>query len=396
MIAEAGAAPVSVSSLIPSLTGHVHTGAESVDVVPTSLLEALAAVSDPRSRRGLRHRFGTILGVAVCAVLAGARSYAAIAEWAADLPPAVRLRLGVGQRRPPSESAIRRCLQRVDHDQLDRVASAWLAARARATGPPEGKRVVAVDGKSARGARTGDDRPVHLLAAFDAATGVVLGQCTVDGKTNEINAFAPLLDRVDLAGVILTADALHTQVRHVDYLHGRDSHWILTVKANHPTLLNRLRALPWKQIPVADHSHGKGHGHLESRTVKVTGVAAGIGFPHARQAVQVTRRTRRGTGGRWRTETVYAVTDLDYDEISPAELADAIRAHWGVENRLHWVRDVTFAEDLSQVRTGAGPVVMAALRNLAISVHRLAGVANIAAASRHVSRHPARALRLVA
>jgi len=387
---------VSVSSLIPSLTGHVHTGAESVDVVPTSLLEALAAVSDPRSRRGLRHRFGTILGVAVCAVLAGARSYAAIAEWAADLPPAVRLRLGVGQRRPPSESAIRRCLQRVDHDQLDRVASAWLAARARATGPPEGKRVVAVDGKSARGARTGDDRPVHLLAAFDAATGVVLGQCTVDGKTNEINAFAPLLDRVDLAGVILTADALHTQVRHVDYLHGRDSHWILTVKANHPTLLNRLRALPWKQIPVADHSHGKGHGRLESRTVKVTGVAAGIGFPHARQAVQVTRRTRRGTGGRWRTETVYAVTDLDYDEISPAELADAIRAHWGVENRLHWVRDVTFAEDLSQVRTGAGPVVMAALRNLAISVHRLAGVANIAAASRRVSRHPARALRLVA
>jgi predicted transposase YbfD/YdcC len=364
--------------------------------VPDSLLEALAAVRDPRAGRGVRHRFGTILGVAVCAVLAGARSYAAIAEWAADLPPVVRLRLGVGRGRPPSESAIRRCLQRIDHDQLDRVLSSWLAARARATGPPGRMPVVAVDGKSARGTRTGTDRPVHLLAAFDAATGVVLGQCTVDGKTNEINAFAPLLDRVDLTGVILTADALHTQTRHVNYLHRRDAHWILTVKANQPSLLNRLRALPWRDMPVADRTHDKGHGRLESRTVKVTTVAAGIGFPHACQAVQVTRRTRRRDSARWRTETVYAVTDLDYDQISPADLADAIRAHWGIENRLHWVRDVTFAEDLSQVRTGAGPAVMATLRNLAISVHRLAGAANIAAASRHVSRHPARALRLVA
>jgi DDE_Tnp_1-associated len=143
---------VSVSSLIPSLTGHVHIGVEEGVVVPDSLLDALSAVSDPRGRRGVRHRFGTIVGVAVCAVLAGARSYAAIAECAADLPPAVRLRLGVGRQRSPSESTIRRCLQRVDHDQLDRFLSAWLAARARAIGPPCPKRVVAVDGTSARGA----------------------------------------------------------------------------------------------------------------------------------------------------------------------------------------------------------------------------------------------------
>ena len=162
--------------------------------------------------------------------------------------------------------------------------------------------VVAVDGKSARGARIGEQRPVHLLAAFDATTGVVLGQCTVDGKTNEINAFAPLLDRVDLTGVIVTADALHTQTRHVTYLHGRRAHWILTVKANHPTLLKRLRGLPWRDMPVADRTYHKGHGRTESRTVKATTVAAGIGFRYARQAVQVTRRTRRGTSSRWRTE----------------------------------------------------------------------------------------------
>jgi predicted transposase YbfD/YdcC len=369
---------------------------ERVADVPDSLLEALAVVTDPRARRGVRHRFATILGVAVCAVLAGARSYLAIAEWAGDLTPSVRLRLGLGRRRAPAESTIRRVLQRVDDEQLDRVVSAWLTARAPAGTGPAHTPVVAVDGKSARGARGEDGRAVHLLGAFDAATGVVLGQAVVDGKTNEINAFAPLLDRVELAGAIVTADALHTQTRHVDYLTGRGAHWILTVKANQPTLLTRLRTLPWGDVPVADRTHDKGHGRVESRTVKATGVAAGIGFPHARQALQVTRRTRRARTARWRTETVYAVTDLNLDQATPAGLADAIRAHWGIENRLHWVRDVTFAEDLSQVRTGNAPAVMATLRNLAISIHRLAGADNIAAASRHVSRHPARALRLIA
>lgn len=384
------------SSLIPSSAHHRQALVERVADVPDSLLEALAVVTDPRARRGVRHRFATILGVAVCAVLAGARSYLAIAEWAGDLTPSVRLRLGLGRRRAPAESTIRRVLQRVDDEQLDRVVSAWLTARAPAGTGPAHTPVVAVDGKSARGARGEDGRAVHLLGAFDAATGVVLGQAVVDGKTNEINAFAPLLDRVELAGAIVTADALHTQTRHVDYLTGRGAHWILTVKANQPTLLTRLRTLPWGDVPVADRTHDKGHGRVESRTVKATGVAAGIGFPHARQALQVTRRTRRARNARWRTETVYAVTDLNLDQATPAGLADAIRAHWGIENRLHWVRDVTFAEDLSQVRTGNAPAVMATLRNLAISIHRLAGADNIAAASRHVSRHPARALRLIA
>lgn len=211
MINEAGAAPVPISSLVPSLARHVPTETQAVGDVPDSLLEALAAVSDPRAPRGVRHRFATILGIAACAVLAGARSYAAIAEWAGDLTPTVSLRLGLGRRRPPSEPTIRRALQPVDGEELDQVVSIWLAARAQAATAPGEQAVVAVDGKSARGARGPDGRAVHLLGAFDATTGVVLGQAVVDGKTNEINAFAPLLDRVDIAGAIVTADALHTQ-----------------------------------------------------------------------------------------------------------------------------------------------------------------------------------------
>jgi len=358
--------------------------------VPGDLLAALARVVDPRARRGVRHRLTVILAIGACAVLAGARSLVAIAEWAHDLSPAVRVRLGIG-RRAPSEAAIRRTLQAVEPGLLDRVLSAWLAART-SERPAGSWRALAVDGKTVRGARIGDGRAVHLLAAFDHLDGVVLGQTVVDGKSNEITAFAPLLDGIDITGAVITADALHTQHRHAEYLIGRGAHYLLTVKANQPSLHAQLRALPWRDIPAVDATRDKGHGRVESRTVKLTTVAAGIGFAHAKPAVQITRRRRTLTGRRWRTETVYVITDLTQDQISADEIADIARVHWSIENRLHWVRDVTFAEDLSQIRAGHGPAVMASLRNLAISVHRRAGATNIAAACRHVARHPNRVL----
>jgi predicted transposase YbfD/YdcC len=386
---------VSAVSLIPAAVDQGQVPPEELASVPVGVLAVLSTVVDPRARRGVRHECAAVLGIAVCAVLAGAKSYQAIAEWAHDLTPTVCSRLGIG-RRAPCESTIRRVLQRVDAEQLDQAVCAWLADRT--SRDPKGTRVIAVDGKSARGSRCrggSDDRAVHLLAAFDTRSGAVLGQSIVDGKTNEISAFGPLLDRIGITGAIVTADALHTQRGHVDYLSGRGAHWLLTVKGNQPTLLRQLRALPWTDVPVADHTSDKGHGRSETRTVKLTAVAVGIGFPHARLALQVQRRSRRTGSRRWRTETVYAITDLGLEQTSAAELADALRAHWGIENRLHWVRDVTFAEDLSQIRTGHGPAVMATLRNLAISLHRRAGANSIATACRTVSRHPGRALAMI-
>ena len=136
------------------------------------------------------------------------------------------------------------------------------------------------------------------------------------------------------------------------------------------------------------------------RTTKIVTIAAGIEFPHATQALQITRKTRpasarSGRRGRWRTETVYAITDLGPHQARPDELAAWVRGHWQIENALHWVRDVTFAEDLSRVRAGAGPQVMASLRNLVISLHRLDGATNIAAALRHHARDALRPLQLL-
>jgi len=388
--------PAASSSLIDPAVGQLLAAAQSLDQEPARLLALLAAVPDPRARRGVRHRLAVILGLAVCAVLAGARSFTAIAEWAADADQATRDALGVAGV-VPCESTFRRILQQLDADALDDAAGAW--AQQRTVPVPGIRRAVAVDGKTLRGSGTADGPGRHLLAALDHAHGVVLGQVGVEAKTNEIPMFASLLDRIDLAGAVITADALHAQRAHAGYLvTRRRAHYLITVKRNQPGLHAQLAALPWRQIPVAHDTREKGHGRAERRTLKVTAVAAGLAFPHAAQAIQIVRRRRPLTGQRskkWSTQTVYAITSLTASQAQPAGLARLARGHWLIEDRLHWARDVIYDEDRSQVRTGNGPRVMASLRNLAIAIVRLTGNASIAAALRYHARRPSRPLQTI-
>jgi predicted transposase YbfD/YdcC len=275
----------------------------------------------------------------------------------------------------------------VDLDAFDTALSGWLTRRL--PDPPPGRmRVVALDGKTARGARTDDGTQVHLLAVFAHTGGVVLGQTQVSGeggKSSEITAFAPLLDRIDVTEMLLTADALHTQRGHADYLHARGGVYLLIAKANQPTLHAQLVGLPWAQIPVVDEQHERGHGRVEHRGIKITSVGAGMGFPHARLAVQIVRRRRPIGSTRWSSETVYAITSLPWRQARADLISDALRGHWRIE-ALHWIRDVTFGEDLSQIRTGNGPAVMATLRNFAVSRHHLADDTNMVDTNRAAAR----------
>ncbi|MGH3748732.1 MAG: ISAs1 family transposase [Micromonosporaceae bacterium] len=197
----------------------------------------------------------------------------------------------------------------------------------------------------------------HLLAAIDHRAAVVLGQVDVAAKTNEIPMFSQLIDRIsDLTEVVITADALHAQRGHADYLVlERGAHYLLTVKGNQPALHSQLKALPWRDVPPAHTSVDRAHGRVERRVVKVVTVATGIVFPHARQAIQITRKTRRLNSRKWRTEIVYAVTSLAFEYATAAELAEWTRGHWAIENRLHWVRDVTDDEDRSRSVPQPGP-----------------------------------------
>jgi predicted transposase YbfD/YdcC len=332
---------------------------------------------------------------AAAAVVAGARSVTAIAEWATDAPWPILAALGV-RRDPltrrcqvPGEATIRRVLARVDGDAVDATVGAWLADRLR---PSRHRRVIAVDGKTLRGsARQGHQ--VHLLAALDHHDGAVLAQREVPTTTNEIATFQPLLAGLDLAGAVITADAMHTQRDHASFLVDRDADYLLVVKANQPALHAQLAGLPWRQIPVMDRTRDHGHGRVELRTLKVA--VAGLCFPHAAQAIQVTRRVHAPGSRRWRTVTAYAVTSLALGAASPAQLAGWLRGHWRIENQLHWVRDMDFDEDASTARSGSLPRVMASLRNLAVGALRLAGHPNLAAALRHTGRDPARPLAIL-
>ncbi|WP_218002095.1 ISAs1 family transposase [Microtetraspora malaysiensis] len=165
------------------------------------------------------------------------------------------------------------------------------------------------------------------------------------------------------------------------------------MKKNQPALHKQLKTLPWRQVEVGHTETVHGHGRSEKRSIKVCSVAIGPGllFPHAAQAVCITRKVRTRSGGRWKAVTVYAVTSLAAHQARPGELATWIRAHWQIE-ALHHIRDVTYREDFSQVRTGSGPAVMAALRNVAIGILKLCGWTNIAQANRRHAQDPVRCL----
>jgi predicted transposase YbfD/YdcC len=202
----------------------------------------------------------------------------------------------------------------------------------------------------------------------------------------------PLLACLDLDGVVETADALHTHADAAEFLvTGKHARYLFVVKANQPTLLDRCAHLPWHNVPLLDRTRDHAHGRVELRTLKAVTVHH-FGFPLAAQVLQVTRKVCDLHTRRWRAVTVYAITSLPFAQARPARLADLIRGHWAIENGLHWVRDVTFAEDASQLRTGAAPQVMACLRNLVIGVLCRAGPVNLAAALRYHRRDPRRPL----
>jgi predicted transposase YbfD/YdcC len=354
------------------------------------LLDLLAGVVDFRDPRGRRHSLASVLALGLAAVVAGARSYTAIAEWAGAQQAHDLTDLGVGAGGVPEASTFRRVFTRVDGDCLDQTLGAWMWTRTYRDG--SGRRVIAIDGKTVRGARTSDRNAPHLLAALDHTAGTVMGQLAVDAKSNEIPAARTLLAGLDLSGVVVTVDALHTQTDTANLIIAAGGDYVFTVKGNHPTLHRACKALPWSKVGAHRFTES-GHGRRSTRTIRVLAVPAWMGFAGATQIAQLRRTVT--VKGKKTIEVVYVITSADHHAAPPAVLAGWVQGHWGIENRLHWVRDVTFDEDRSQVRTGNGPRVMASLRNAAISLLRLDGWTNIAAGLRHHARTPTAPLALL-
>lgn len=366
----------------------------------------LATVPDPRSRRGRWYPLTCLLTICACAVISGARTIEEITEWGQRTPSHLLETIGVRphplrRRRSPAACTIDRVLCRIDPHALDTAVCAYLADRHRAAtettpdGDKAAHQAIAVDGKALKGSARTDQAGHHLLSALTHHLPVTLAQTEVGTKTNETRHFLPLLQGLDLAGHVVTCDALHTVQGHLKRLvEDTKAHYVAVVKTNQPTLHAQISALPWDELPLAHTRSEKGHGRRESRSIKVLGIAdslGGICFPHAKLALRIHRR-RRQTGKKQTRETVFAITSLDAHQATPAQLAALVRGHWAIENSSHHIRDVTFGEDASTVHAGGAPQAMAALRNLAIGVLKVTGAVNIAKTTRAIRDLPERAL----
>lgn len=369
------------------------------------LLHVLGSVPDPRRGGGRRHPLRFVLGVlAMSFASTGFESFAGAAQWAAAASPQLLLSLGAtpdpltGVVRAPSEATIRRVATRVDHDAVEAVVAAWTAAQDPGAAEGGDRLAVAVDGKTVRGARTHEKPAPHLLAAATHRVPVVLVQRRVPGKTNEIPMVTTLLDDLRTAGhdpaaMVFTLDALHTQHATAARLHGAGAGYVMTVKANQPALLAAAAERITAQAPAPARQRSRGHGRTAEHLIQ-TAPATGIDFPGAAQVFRIVRYTGGLDGQRTHKEVVHGITNQTAEQADDPRLAAQVRGHWSIENSIHWVRDVTYREDASRVRTGNAPAVLAAIRNLVTTAFRLAGAVNIAAARRAVTLDPHAAIRL--
>lgn len=370
-------------------------------IVP-SLAEVFATIPDCRHARGKRHPLRALLLLACVAMLAGARGQSGIADWAKNYGEPWRTRLGFTHPKGPSQSTVQRVFARIAIETLEQRLADWmqqvvatLTSAADASEPLHG---VAMDGKTLRMSARCGASDTHLLSLFSHRCGVVLGEVAVADKTNEITASADALAMLRLTGVVMTGDAMFTQQAVCETILDTGNDYLLVVKENQPTLHEEIAVLfadADTTVSVAEEMHTHSQ-RSERRRLRASAELVGYTeWPGLAQALCMERRVTDQRTGERHEEIAYAVTSLAPHRVTPARLLTLWREHWHIENRLHWIRDVTFGEDGSTVRAGVGPQVLAAVRNLAIGLLRLAGATNIAAACRRYAAQPRLALTAV-
>jgi predicted transposase YbfD/YdcC len=315
------------------------------------------------------------LTIAVTALLMGQRSLRAIGQWSKKMDADTAKRLRVGSR--PEESTIRRVLGKLDPGLLDGLLGAFTWLRCDKI---NGQVVVSFDGKAIRGAKKRGARAAFLVEAMVHGPDVVIAQQGVDDKSSEIPTLTSMLKHMVITGVLVVADALHTQVDTARKILAAGGHYLFCVKGNQPGLLKTCKAMPWGQVPVCRTTSRWGGGQV-TRSIRVIAADQWINrFPGAAQIAQLTR-TRVVNGKRHR-EVVYLICSLGAHQATPVQITAWINQHWHIELRVHYVKDVTMGEDAHAGHTGMIHHVLASLRNLVLNLFRIAGYSNIAEVQR--------------
>lgn len=341
---------------------------------PLPLMAVFDDVPDPRrATENKRHRLTDILVIATCAVLGGAESWEAIAEYGRTKEGFFRGFLAL-ENGIPSPDTFGRVFAKLDPAAFAQAFGRWMAAACEATGLVP----IAVDGKSARAARRDTATGcLHVVTAWAVENRLVLGAATVADGSNEVAAIPELLRALDLAGAIVTIDAAGCQLENARIIRGRRGHYLLAVKDNQPTLRAAVeavfdRACETDFAGVRSDGHEEvedGHGRHEERYVTVIRDPAGLPpeWPDV-AAVALVNREREVDGERTCTSHYYLTSYAG----PAAAIAGFVRGHWGIENGLHWVLDVVFREDRSRIREGHAGSNLAPIRRVAVTLLRRA------------------------
>lgn len=387
-------------------TGHVECR-----LPLTAISSAFATLPDPRRRQGTRYPLAAVLTLAVAAILSNHLTLLAIAEWGAAQSDAIKHALGFSRGRTPHVTTLQRLFRRLDPAALGAALTAYFDPNVPGELRPRGSQGVALDGKAQRGRlpfAAHPSFPMHAVSALTHDLGVVLAQLVVETHAREAElTLAPTaIGQVAWQGRVLTGDALYCQRRLCTQVVEAGGDYLFVVDANQPTLLADIQQL-FAPPPPLRAGHGaltiveqqgrqvsKGHGRLEVREIRVSSeLAEYLDWPYLQQVFEVRRTwTRKGVT---KQEVHYGITSLPQTVASPEQVLRLKRGHWGIENRLHYVKDVTLGEDASTIHCGAGPDIMAMLRNAAVSALRRAGRHRIAASLRHNSRCPDAILALL-
>jgi len=362
------------------------------------LIEILAEIPDFRKAKGKRHKLSAILALACVATMCGYKGYRAFAEWGSNYGAELMKALGFTHVKGPCPATFSIIFRNINVELLEKKIGKWAQSILTKL---KGHDNIALDGKTAKGSKKQGSSVSHFLSAVAHGLGLTLGQCGVDSKTNEIGVVHEVLKNLVVAGRVVTMDALLTQ-RHVaeDILEG-DGDYVMIVKENQQKLLDDVKTVfhgPCSHLLQKSSAEtvDVGHGRIEGRYLTVSDELSDYSdWPGLQQVFQLTRTTTFKKTGEHRAETVYGITSLTPQQADAQRLMNLVRCHWHIENKSHWVRDVTFGEDRSQVRCGNAPQVMAAFRNTAIGLIRSIGKTNIAAACREFAAKPTLAMELI-
>jgi predicted transposase YbfD/YdcC len=364
-----------------------------------------------RATRGQRYPWPVLLTLVAAALVSGQRGGRAIGQWVHEHGPSLGPRLGLPPARVPSAATLRRTIRAVDLGALETRLGCFVAglppvpppAPRPGQPPPAAPPWLghALDGKAVRGANRHGGR-VHLVSLVGHADGRVLAQVAVDQHSNEITAAPRLLAGRDLRGTVTTMDAQLTQRGLARQISAHGGDYLMVVKENQPDLYHAIHhhfTTPPPPLP-SDHvarvtTVGKGHGRLETRTLERTAALNdALGWPGMQQVLRRTGRRVILATGEVQEAVSYGITNLPLTATA-AHLEAVWRGHWGIENRVHSVRDVSFGEDAGQQRVGSAPQALAALRNSLVRLLRVVGWTSIADALRHDGAQPHRALDLL-